>query len=229
MPKITKIYEMPANPPKYPEAKVLVYIDGEKCIPIRTRTWSAMGLKVGDSITCDELKERESHHWKHAYGQSAWDKEKIRLGKVKEFIESFESRVLVEIVGFGADTNKFIPGHPTESGKPDLEVKLRDDGRILLLVEVTGTESMRGTTYWIRPDKLKYSENHPTEDVWLVLHYLKPVEKFVFIKPDPQKHYQASEKEIRGSIEFYVEFSDSDQEVVPAEFFKRHLTMKVEQ
>ena len=98
-----------------------------------------------------------------------------------------------------------------------------------MLVEVTGTEFMRGTTYWVRPDKLKYSENHPTEDVWLALHILNPVEKYVFIKPNPNKRYAASEMEIRGSIELYVEFSDSDQEVVSLEHFRNHLVMKVNQ
>ncbi|UNE61906.1 hypothetical protein [Xanthomonas oryzae] len=223
MPKITRI-EYKADRERY-----WIFVDGEYCTSIRARTFPALDLTVGQTISCEQIKELESHHWKHAYGQSAWDKEKIRLGKVKELIESFDGRVLVEVVGFGADTNTFISGHPTESGKPDLEVKLRDGGRILLLVEVTGTEFMRGTTYWVRPDKLKYSENHPTEDVWLVLHFLKPVEKFVFIKPNPKKRYAVSEMEIRGSIELYVEFSDSDQEVVSMEHFRNHLVMKVNQ
>ncbi|MHB1880768.1 MAG: hypothetical protein ACYCPA_00930 [Acidithiobacillus sp.] len=223
MPKITRI-EYKADRERY-----WIFVDDKYCTSIRARTFPALNLEVGQTISCEQIKELESHHWKHAYGQNAWDKEKVRLGKVKGLIESFDSRVLVEIVGFGADTNEFISGHPTESGKPDLEVKLRDGGRILLLVEVTGTEFMRGTTYWVRPDKLKYSENHPTEDVWLVLHFLKPVEKFVFIKPNPQKHYSVSEKEIRGSIELYVEFSDFDQEVVPIEYFKNHLMMKASQ
>lgn len=76
MPKITKVYEIPANAPKYPEAKVLVYIDGQKCTPVRLRTWAAINLKVGDSISCNDLIELEKHHWKHAYGKDAWDKEK---------------------------------------------------------------------------------------------------------------------------------------------------------
>jgi hypothetical protein len=223
MPTITRI-EFKADRERY-----WIFVDGDYCTSIRSRTFPALNLKVGQSISCEQIKELESHHWKHAYGQSAWDKEKIRLGKVKALIESFDNRVFVEIVGFGADTNEFISGHPTESGKPDLEVKLRDGGRILLLVEVTGTEFMRGTTYWVRPDKLKYSENHPTEDVWLVLHFLKPVEKFVFIRPTPKKQYAVSEIEIRGSIELYVEFSDSDQEVVSIEYFRNHLMMKVNQ
>lgn len=223
MPTITRI-EYKADRERY-----WIFVDDEYCTSIRARTFPALDLAVGKTISCEQIKELESHHWKHAYGQSAWDKEKIRLGKVKELVESFDSRVFVDIVGFGADTNKFISGHPTESGKPDLEVKLRDDGRIILLVEVTGTEFMRGTTYWVRPDKLKYAENHPTEDVWLVLHFLKPVEKFVFIKPNPKKRYAVSEMNIRGSIELYVEFSDSDQEVVPMESFRNHLVMKVDQ
>ncbi|MFQ2042433.1 hypothetical protein [Aeromonas caviae] len=217
MPKITYI-EYKADRERY-----WIFVDGEYCSSIRARTFPALNLRVGLTISCEKIKELESHHWKHAYGQSAWDKEKIRLRKVKELIESFDSRVSTEIVGFGADTNTFIAGHPTEAGKPDLEVKLQECGRVIMLLEVTGTEFMRGTKYWVRPDKLRYFENHPTEDIWLVLHFLRPVEKFVFIKPDPQKRYAISEKEIRGSIELYVEFSDADQEVVSMEHFRNHL------
>lgn len=64
MQKITKIYLLPDNPPKYPESKVLVYLDGQKCTLARERTWQAMNLKEGDSITCDELKQRDNFHWK---------------------------------------------------------------------------------------------------------------------------------------------------------------------
>ena len=49
MPKFTKVYEMPAKPQKNHEAKVLVFIDGQKCTPIRARTWVGMRLKVGDA------------------------------------------------------------------------------------------------------------------------------------------------------------------------------------
>lgn len=221
MPEITNI-KYNADSERY-----WIYVDDRYCASIRSRTFPALNLNIGQIISCEEIKELENHHWKHAYGQSAWDKEKIRLTKVKELIESFDGRVLVDVVGFGADTNEFIAGHPAESGKPDLEVKLRGDGRVILFVEVTGTESMRGTTYWVRPDKLKYSNNHPAEDVWLVLHFMRPDEKFVFIKPNPNRQYKVSEMNIRGSIELYVEFSDSDQEVVSMECFKNHLAMKV--
>lgn len=99
----------------------------------------------------------------------------------------------------------------------------------MLLVEVTGTEVMRGQTYWVRPDKLNYAKNHPTEDVWLILHYMQPVEKYVFIKPNLSKNYTVSKKIIRESTELYIEFSDSDDEVVSQEEFKEHLSQKVNQ
>jgi hypothetical protein len=96
-----------------------------------------------------------------------------------------------------------------------------------LLVEVTGTESMRGNTYWVRPDKLKYAQSHPDQDVWLILHYQNPIEKFVFIKPNLQKNYSVSEIMIRNSKELYIEFRDSDSEVVSQQIFRDHLSAKV--
>lgn len=233
MSKITKVFPLPANPPKYPEAKVLVYIDGQKCITIRERTWQAMDLKEGDTITCDELKQRENFHWKNAYGKkdadgkNAWNREKVRLGKVRSLIEGISPDIVVNIVGFGADSVEMIPEHPEKSGQPDIELCLRDTGDVLALVEVSGTEVMRGVSYWVRPDKLKYIENHPDQDIWIILHYAKPTEKFVFIKPLPGKTYATVSKVINGSNEIYVEFWDKDDEVVEFDEFKRHLIEKI--
>lgn len=228
MSKITKIYPLPANPPQYPEAKVLVYIDGQKCVAVRERTWQAMKLKAGDTITCDELKQREIYHWKLMYGKSSWEKEKVRLEKVSYLIESIDKRIKSEIVGFGADSTDLILEHPEESGKPDIAVHLRKTMVVLIFAEVTGTETMRGSAYWVRPDKLKYANNHIDQDVWIILHYAKPVEKFVFIKPIPGKSYSIVNKVIKGSTEFYVEFSDADVEVVPFDTFKNHLIRLIE-
>jgi len=227
MPKITKIYPMDANPPRYPEASVLVYIDGVKCRAVRQRTWSAMNLKVGDQITCAELNEREAFHWKHVYGKAAWDQEKVRLEKVKNLLESFDPRVFAKVIGFGADSSDFIAAHPDEAGKPDIEIVTRSGGIHVLYVEVTGTTKMRGDTYWVRPDKLAYVKNHSDQDVWLILHYAEPNEKFVFIKPDNSRTYEAVEKVIRGSTECYVEFSNDAPEVVPQPEFVAMLLSKV--
>lgn len=221
MPKITNVKDMPDK------ERVYVYIDGAYCCSIRARTWCGMGLKVGDQITCEELQEREKFHWKKAYGEAAWEKEKVRLTAVKALIESISPQVSVHVTGFGAGTTGFIGHHPKEAGKPDIEVSLKETGMVLLFIEVTGTERMRGTSYWVRPDKLDYAKHHPSEDVWVVLHFVEPEEKFVFIKPDLTVSYVIVTKEIRGSIEKYVEFNDGDVEVVKFQDFKDHLLRKL--
>lgn len=229
MPKITKVQPLPAKPPQFPEAKVLVYIDGNKCTPVRERTWRAMGLDVGSEISCDELRERESFHWKRQYRDSGgWEQEKGRLQKVKTFIENLDKRVVANIVGFGADSTEFIAQHPDEPGRPDLEVCLKRDGHVVLLVEVSGTKKMRGAAYWVRPDKLAYADNHAGDDVWVILHYAEPSEKFVIVRPLKGSSRHVMEKPIGGSIERYVEFYEGDPALVPAESFQAHLGTRVD-
>lgn len=217
MSKITKI-QFNAEKERY-----YVYIDNQYCTSIRERTFSAMNIKNGDVITCAALKEKESHHWKHTYNQDAWDKEKIRLNKVINLIEGINKNIKTKIIGFGADSNEFIPGHPAIAGKPDLEVINSQTNETLMLVEVTGTERMRGSSYWIRPDKIKYAQDNPSQNVWIILHYQQPHELFVYIKPNPHKIYDFKKIDIRGSLEHYVEFNDSSDEVRKFSEFKKQL------
>lgn len=224
MPKITKVYSLPANPPKYPEAKVLNYIDGVKCTPVRERTWQAMNLKVGDTITCEDLKLQENFHCKNEYAKiGAWEREKTRLSAVKNYIESIDSRIEAVITGFGANSTELIEKHPDEKGKPDVEVIHKNTKLLLIYVEVSGTETMRGSNYWVRPDKLTYAQNHSDDDVWIILHYALPQEKFVFIKPMSNKTYVHNEVVIRNSTEYYVFFDDSMEECKTSDEFKDYL------
>lgn len=126
--------------------RVYIYVDGQYCTSVRERTFPALGLKVGQEISCAEIVELEKFHWKNAYGQAAWDKEKVRLDRIKAVIEGFDPRLSVAVTGFGANTNEFIALHPEEAGKPDLEVSVKGQDRLLALVEVTGTERFRGAT-----------------------------------------------------------------------------------
>lgn len=224
MPRITGIEHRPER------ERFWIFVDGKYCCSIRARTFPAMGLQIGQEISCADIEELEKFHWKKAYGQAAWDKEKVRLDRIKSVIEAFDPRLLVRITGFGADSNEFIPSHPDEAGKPDLEVSVKGEDRLLALVEVTGTERFRGgnpPTYWVRPDKLAYAENHPDQDVWIVLHYAEPTERIVAIKPDSAMKHAVKEIEIRGSIENYVVFSDGDAECVSLEVFAQHLIGKI--
>lgn len=223
MPKITKIVHNSEKERYY------IHVDGVYCASVRERTFPAMNIAVGSELTCDQVKELDNFHWKNVYGKknkdgkSSWDREKIRLKKVRSLIEDIDPRIEAEIVGFGADSIDMILEHPKESGKPDIEVHLRDTKAVLIFVEVTGTEVMRGDSYWIRPDKLAYAEAHPDQDVWIILHYATPSEKFVFIKPSPGKTYTPVPKVINESTELYVEFWDKDDEAIEFEEFKYHL------
>lgn len=224
MPKITKIEH------KADRDRFWVYVDGQYCCSIRARTFPAIGLQLGQEITCAEIEELEKFHWKNAYGRAAWDKEKVRLDRIKAVIEGFDPRLSVRVTGFGADTNEFIPLHPEEAGKPDLEVGVKGEDRLLALVEVTGTERFRGgnpPTYWVRPDKLAYASNHPKEDVWIVLHYAEPEELIVAIKPNSAVKHPVEEIKIRDAIEHYVVFSDNDPECIGLAAFSRHLIRKI--
>lgn len=94
---------------------------------------------------------------------------------------------------------------------------------ILVYVEVSGTERMREGDYWVRPDKLTYAQNHTNDDVWIILHYLEPQEKFVFIKPSPTKKYIHNKVVIRQTTEHYVFFNDAMDECKTVDEFRQHL------
>lgn len=220
MPTITEIRHV-AKSERY-----WIFVDGQYCTSVRVRTFPALELAVGQEISCDEVIELEKFHWKHKYGEKAWEKEKVRIDRVRNIIETKFPRLKVSVVGFGADSNKFLGEHPDESGKPDLLIEGRDSGRKYCMLEVSGTEYMRGDSYWVRPDKLSYAQKNPTEDVWVCLHYSQPSEKLVFIRPKPETDYRPSEKEIRGSIEHYVEFSEHSDEHKSADDFFDHLLSK---
>lgn len=224
MGKITRIEHKPER------ERYWIYVDGQYCTSIRERTFPALKLSVGMAATCDEIKERESFFWKQQYGQAAWEKENIRLQKVKALIDLIDARATAEIVGFGAGTTDFIAEHPEEAGRPDIEVITTDARRLVLLsVEVTGTEQMRGATYWVRPDKLAYIQAHPEQDVWLILHYAEPQERFVFIRPSPTRsNYAVTKVTIRGATEHFVEFTDDSPEVVTIDEFRARLIAKID-
>jgi hypothetical protein len=223
MPKITKVL------PKPDRKRVWIYIDGKFCLSARERTWQAMGLGVGSQISCAELEEKENFFWKQAYGESSWEKEKVRLGKISDWINERFPELEVDTKGFGADSLEMIDEHPEESGAPDLALRLPDISDDILAVEVTGTEHMRGSDYWVRPDKIQYAKNHPDKDVWVALHFQKPQEKIIWIKPDLEKDYPIQEIEIRGAGEEYIIFTDNNDEVKTEEDVVAHIRSVIEQ
>lgn len=206
-----------------------IFVDGAFCVQVRNRTFSAMNLSIGQEISCAELCDLEAHFWKHSYGKASWEKEKSRLNRVRDLLRWADERAEAFTTGFGADSTEFIRGHPDEAGKPDIEVKLKGQNISVLMIEVTGTEHRRGSDYWVRPDKLSYAQAHQEMDVWLILHYALPREKFVIIKPKADFSYEARNFDIRGAVEHYVVFNDQSDEIVSLNDFKQYLNCKLDE
>ena len=222
MPKITAILPQKSN-----AERLNIFIDGSFCTGVRERTFKAMNLKIGDEITCEKLKEQENYYWKEAY-KEVWKKEKVRIEKVVKLIESIDDNAMVAIVGFGAASDMLIKAHPDEKGKPDIDLLHKHAPKTTILkIEVTGTERMRGSDYWIRPDKIEYAENHPDEDVWIILHYSEPTEVFKFIQPIKGKAYNRTEITIKGAGEIFCIFQEGDTELKTKEEFSAYLKNKL--
>ena len=222
VPKITAIEDAGCGDRKR------IFVDGAFCVQVRNRTFSAMNLSIGQEISCAELCDLEAHFWKHSYGKASWEKEKTRLNRVLDLLRWADERAEAFVTGYGADSTEFIQGHPDEAGKPDIEVKLKGQNISVLMIEVTGTEHRRGSDYWVRPDKLSYAQAHREIDVWLILHYALPREKFVIIKPKADFSYEARNFDIRGAVEHYVVFNDQSDEIVSLNDFKTYLQQKLD-
>ena len=222
MPSITAIE--PIDNDRY-----AIYVDEVYCCSVRTRTFSAMGLSIGSEVTCEEIVEREKNHWKYAYGPEHWEREGLRIERVRGMVGWADDRVETIIEGFGADLPEFIDGHPETPGFPDLAVYLSGGGPLVARIEVSGTERLRGSGYWIRPDKVDYALTHPDEHVWITLHYQEPNERVICIRPTADSPRREINPQIRDSTERYVVFHDTDIEVVGHEEFRNWLRRRVDQ
>lgn len=222
MPIITRIEH------KRDRKRYWIYVDGEYCMSVRETVFPNLQVQKGDEVDPEELKNREKYFWKYRY-QGGWEKEIVRLNRVVELIEGLEPRAEARISGFGAGSTELILEHPPEPGQPDISVLLRDSEIVIICVEVSGTEIMRGDGYWVRPDKLNYARNHPEQDIWIILHYAEPDEKFVFIRPDQTRQHDPEDKIINNVTERYVVFHDGDTEVKSREIFRDHLELRCDQ
>jgi hypothetical protein len=224
MSKITELKHKPNKDGDVSQDRVWVYVDGKYCCSMRERTSKAMELFEGKEAICSDLIKSEKFFWKNQYKDS-WDKEKVRIEKVSQLIKSFSEQFRLEKTGFGADSNELIEEHPDEPGAPDVSVFNRNN-KLIMYLEVTGTEYMRNPDkpiYWIRPDKIQYCQSHPEKNIWIILHFAKPSQKFVFVKINPLKTYRYEVENIKGADEHYSPFSDADTEVKTMDEFRQHL------
>jgi hypothetical protein len=194
--------------------RVYVYIDNIYCASIRQRTWIGMNLTIGSSISCEDLKTLEQNFWKKLYGKESWEQEKVRINRVCEWFKHYIPTVEIVPIGLGADSNEYFENiHSEEKGSPDLSIRTKDSDIELIALEVSGTENMKGMGYWVRKDKIDYIQAHKERDIWIVLHYQRPKEKFIWLKINSEKQYQAKTLNFKGADEYYVIFNDKDSEI----------------
>ena len=89
------------------------------------------------------------------------------------------------------DYLQYLNIHSEEKGSPDLSIRTKNSNIELIALEVSGTESMKGLGYWVRKDKIDYIQAHKERDIWIVLHYQQPKEKFIWIKINGEKQYHS--------------------------------------
>lgn len=208
--------------PKGETAVVRYYIDFRdgSTTWVHPAIYQSWDLKEGMDVDIKQLKFENEFKWKTLYNNGSWEREKVRIKAVKKYIETKRSDISVEIIGFGADSTDAIFTHTKEHGSPDLSVQVQTDE--VAKIEVSGSEKMRGSDYWIRPDKIEYIKNHPVENVWIILHYQDPA-KMIFIKIDKTKKYKVTTINIRGIDEHYVVIKDTDTEVKDERVFLNEL------
>lgn len=221
---------------KQGEETVTVYLsarkkDGSNIFKkIRKRIFDTLNntidLEIGKIITYDDLSYANDFIWKVLY-QGLWEEEKYRIDKVKQYIKYVDKddKIIIDTIGFGADTNEFIKNHLDEQGKPDLALRLRNSEESFMYIEVTGTSKnlRHGSGYWIRPDKLRYYKSHSEDNIWVMLHYQKPTERIVIIKPNNAAEYIAETEVINGAREYYVKFYDNSEEVKTSKDFEEEI------
>lgn len=208
--------------------RVYVYIDGVFCASIRQRSWIGMNLREDSVITCEELKKLENNIWMELYGRKSWELEKVRIKRVEGWFAKYIPQVKIVPIGLGADTNDYLEDiHSEQKGAPDLSIQAADSKVEIIALEVSGTERKQRTDYWVRKDKIAYIQNNYQRDIWIVLHYKLPYEKFIRLKVDPVNDYPIVIKNIKGADEHYVSFTDTSPEIRSSEFFRNYILEKI--
>lgn len=151
-------------------------LDGQYAAMVRESIFPALKVAVGQEISLDELMLRERQAFAMTY--QAGNGAAGRLNRVQSFIESIDPQIAVlsyggELAEKNTDLRMHVRGHPE---------------RPFMFIVVSGSDKRHGTSYWLRPSKLKFWHKHPNFDVWAILAY-RPDEELVFLRLNAAEHY----------------------------------------
>lgn len=193
-------------------ARVFIDLDGKYATSVRDLTFDGLGLHEGVEITKEQIREKDIFFWKNKYeNNGGWEREEHRLKRVEDCLLYCDQRFVITRTGFGAGSLEFIARHPEVSGAPDLSVS-DAEGNLIVCVEVTGTERMKGDAdeFWVRPDKIRWARDNPGIESWVALHYAQPKERMRFFRPEPGREYPVEERRIGGSRERFAILTPQD-------------------
>lgn len=221
MPKITQIQQDNKT------RRVLVYIDYRFCASIRENVWDAMELKLGDEITCVKLHQKEKNVYAKLRKHNSNYSNKQAINRVAGWFNKYVKALDVRIVDFKYDSNVDSSAYyPKTRYDKNINLLIKDSNTPILTLEVASIEIQRGDHYWINMDKITYAQQQTEIDSWVVLHHKYPVEKFIWIKPEPKKIY-AAETLIKNSKQQFVFFKQDSPEVYSSTKFFAYLQAKL--
>lgn len=219
MPKITQIKQDGKT------RRILVYIDYRFCASIRPNIWDAMELKDGDKITCAQLHQKEREIYQKSGKQNRVYSNKQALNRVVRWFDKYIPVLDAKIVDFKFGNN----GFDSIYDRHDQNISLFKKGTSteLITLEVASSEIQRGIHHWVSIDKIMYAHSQTKRDGWIVVYYKYPVEKLVWIKPNPKILYKGEEI-IKGSKYSFVFFKNDSPEVYSSPKFFEYIQARID-
>lgn len=219
MSKITKIQQDDRT------RRILVYIGYRFCASIRPNVWDAMELKEGDEITCVELHRKEKEVYNKSRKQNHSETNKQAMNRIVRWFDKYIPALEAKIIEFKLDDNECdYPGYRYDQ---NISLFMKGTNTELMTLGVVSVEIQRGLHSWVDAEKIIFAQSQSKRDGWVALYYKYPVERFVWIKPNPRIIYK-TEEIIKGSKQQFIFFKNDSPEVYSSPKFFEYIQAKID-
>jgi hypothetical protein len=205
--------------------RILVYIDYRFCASIRPDVWDAMELKDGDEITCSQLHQKEKAVYNKYEKRDRNYSNKQALKRIVRWFDKYIATLDAKIIDFKFNNYEF--DYPSYRHDQNISLFIRGTNTELITLEVTTSEIQRGSHHWVNADKIVYAQSQSKRDGWVVLYYKYPVEKLIWIKPQPKIIYK-TEEVIKGLKRPFVFFKNDSSEIYSSPKFFEYIQAKID-
>jgi hypothetical protein len=205
--------------------RILVYIGYRFCATIRPDVWDAMELKEGDEITCAELHRKEKEVYNKSRKQNRSETNKQAMNRIVRWFDKYIPTLDAKIIEFKFDDNEY--GYPWYRYDRNISLFLKGTNTELITLEVATIEIQKGIHNWVNADKIISAQSQSKRDGWAALYCKYPVERIVWIKPNPRIIYK-TEEIIKGSKQQFVFFKNDSPEVYPSSKFFKYIQARID-